>query len=68
MGHFYWLVIKATLAYDKGEYNQAERDRENRRSQDRCYVIAQEERWNTRTLPVGHSLMAIHRLTEIGLI
>ena len=65
---FYWLMRKAAWAYDSVEYNQDERDiyieREMAESE-RHHVAAEGDRC-PGTLPVGHSLMAIHRIIEMG--
>ena len=49
---------KAVLAYGRADYSQAGRESK------RCHVVA-EGKEPDRTLPVGQSLMTIHRLTKI---
>ena len=57
---------EATLAYGRAEYSQAGRDIERVGRVKGTPCSCQRRRMPTRTLPVGRSLMVIHRLIEVG--
>ena len=56
---------EADLTYGRAEYSQAGRDIE-RIGEVKTEVICLPKEKDTGTLPVGHSLMVIHRLMEMG--
>ena len=67
---FYWLIRKLLLANGLTEYSQAGRDiyreKVGRVREQPCSCLQETDHEPAETLPLGHDLLVMHRLMEMG--
>ena len=66
MCSFYWLMNKAVLTNGLTEKSQAGKHIYREKVESKRYHISVEGEKCQKTLPVGYSLVLIHRLIEMG--